>query len=203
MTLWQPEEANGWVSTGVSRKEYQKEHTAAGFNFPHNPTGYLPPMEDYQRILEIVKEHDLYVFSDEMYRLLELNQSERLPSVCEIYDKAVTLFGMSKTFGMAGVRLGWLVTRNGELFQKLTEWKDYTTICGSAPSEILSIIGLRNKETIIARHLERIRRNLALLDEFMESHADLFSWTRPRAGTIAFPRLNIEEGADGFLHKVS
>ena len=203
ITLWKPEEENGWRFNPEFLVENIKENTRLlVVNFPHNPTGYLPPREDFLRMLEIAKMHDLYVFSDEMYRLLELDQNERLPSACEIYNKAITLFGMSKTFGMAGVRLGWLVTRDGGLFERLLEWKDYTTICGSAPSEILSIIGLRNRRAIIANHLRRIQRNLAVLDEFMVKHEALFSWTRPGAGTIAFPRLHVEEGAAAFCARL-
>ena len=203
VTLWQPEEENGWRFNPDFLKAHLTKNTRLlVFNFPHNPTGYLPPIEDYRRVLDFAQENDLYVFSDEMYRLLELDPADRLPSACELYDKAVTLFGMSKTFGLAGLRLGWLVTRDKELFERLMEWKDYTTICGSAPSEILSIIGLRSKDAIIVKHLERIRRNLEFIDAFMERHADLFSWTRPRAGTIAFPRLHAEEGAAAFCARL-
>jgi aspartate/methionine/tyrosine aminotransferase len=87
---------------------------------------------------------------------------------------------------MAGARLGWLVTRDADLYTRLASFKDYTTICSSAPSEILSLIGLRNKESIVAKHLARVRRNLAVLDDFFARYAALFEWSRPRAGTIAF-----------------
>lgn len=203
VTLWKPEEENGWrFNPDFLEKTINKNTRLLIFNFPHNPTGYLPLIEDYQRILKFAETHGIFVFSDEMYRLLELDRSEQLPSACEVYDRSVSLFGMSKTFGLAGLRLGWLVTQDRNLYQRLEEWKDYTTICGSAPSEILSIIGLRNQKVIIDRHMKRIRRNLALIDEFLERHANLFSWTRPRAGTIAFPRLHTDEGATAFCARL-
>ena len=203
VTLWKPEEEHGWrFNPDFLEENIQANTRLLVFNFPHNPTGYLPSLEDYQRIIEIARKHDLFVFSDEMYRLLELDPANRLPSACELYEKAVSLFGMSKTFGMAGVRIGWLATRNEELYRKLANFKDYTTICSSAPSEILSIIALRAKEKIIARHLERINRNLKLLDGFFERRADLFEWTRPRAGTIGFPRLKAKMEAMEFCQKV-
>ena len=203
VTQWQPEEEHGWrFNPDFLEAHVQSNTRLMVFNFPHNPTGYLPTREDYDRILDFARAHDLYVFSDEMYRLLELNPAERLPSACEKYEKAVTLFGMSKTFGMAGVRLGWLVTRERELFEKLAAYKDYTTICGSAPSEVLSLIALRNRMSITSAHLARIRRNLGLLDDFFAQHADLFEWNRPRAGTIAFPRLKVSEGALAFCQKL-
>jgi aspartate/methionine/tyrosine aminotransferase len=196
VTRWMPEEEHGWrFNPGFLESHIQENTRLVVFNFPHNPTGYLPTLEDYRRILQIAREHDLYIFSDEMYRLLELDAAERLPSACEEYEKAVSLFGMSKTFGMAGARIGWLATRDRELYAKLAAYKDYTTICSSAPSEILSIIALRNRDAIVAQHLAHVRSNLARLDEFFAEYADLFEWVRPRAGTIAFPRYKGKEGA--------
>ncbi len=203
VTRWMPEEEHGWRFNPDFLESNIRENTRlVVFNFPHNPTGYLPSPEDYRRILQIAREHDLYVFSDEMYRLLELDATERLPSACEEYEKAVSLFGMSKTFGMAGARIGWLATRDRELYGKLAACKDYTTICSSAPSEILSIIALRNRDSIVDSHLARVRRNLGLLDHFFAEHADLFDWTQPRAGTIAFPRYKGAEGAYAFCQRL-
>ncbi|MDK2979973.1 MAG: hypothetical protein PWQ55_320 [Chloroflexota bacterium] len=203
VTHWLPEEDDGWRFNPDFLEENVRPNTRLlVFNFPHNPTGSLPSQADYARILDFARVHDLYVFSDEMYRLLELDPADRLPSACEQYEKAISLFGMSKTFGMAGVRQGWLVTRDPELFAQLAAYKDYTTICGSAPSEILSLIALRNRMSITAAHLARIRRNLGVLDDFFTQHAELFSWNRPRAGTIAFPRLKAAQGAYAFCQKL-
>lgn len=203
VTRWMPEEEHGWRFNPTFLEEHLQPNTRLiVFNFPHNPTGSLPTQEDYRRIFDFARQHDLYVFSDEMYRLMELDTADRLPSACEDYEKAVSLFGMSKTFGMAGARIGWLATRDRELYAKLAAYKDYTTICSSAPSEILSIIALRNRETIVAGHLARVQRNLGLLDHFIAEHADLFEWTRPRAGTIAFPRYKGKEGAYAFCQRL-
>jgi aspartate/methionine/tyrosine aminotransferase len=109
---------------------------------------------------------------------------------------------MSKTFGMAGVRTGWVVTRDTDVFARMAAMKDYTTICASAPSEILSIIALRAKDKIIDHHLTRIRRNLGLLDSFFADFHERFEWTRPRAGTIAFPRLKGDENTREFCQRL-
>ncbi len=190
VTKWEPEEANGWRFNPDFLEENIKSNTKLIiFNFPHNPTGYLPTKEDFKKIVDIAKKNNLYVLSDEMYRFLEHETNDRLPSSCEVYDKAVSLFGMSKTFGMAGVRIGWVVTKDKDLYKKMATFKDYTTICSSAPSEILSIIALRAKDKIIDRHLTRIKRNLSLLDKFFEEYKERFEWVRPKAGTIGFPKL--------------
>lgn len=190
VTKWQPDEQDGWrFDPAFLEKSIRPNTKLVIVNFPHNPTGSYPSPQDYQKILALARENDLYLFSDEMYRFLEHGAGYTLPSACEVYEKAVTLFGMSKTFGMAGARLGWLVAKDKGLYAKMAAFKDYTTICGSAPGEILSLIALRLKEAIISRHLARIKRNLALLDGFFEEFSGRFAWVRPHAGTIAFPGL--------------
>jgi aspartate/methionine/tyrosine aminotransferase len=187
---WKPEEENGWCfNSDFLEREIKINTKMIIVNFPHNPTGYLPAREDYLRIVDIARKRNIYLFSDEMYRYLEYDPGLRLPSACELYDKAITLFGMSKTFGLAGARIGWIVTKDKDIFDKIAQLKDYTTICSSAPGEILSIIALRAKEKIIEKHLTRIKRNLGLLDGFFDEFKQLFSWVKPKAGTIAFPRL--------------
>ena len=133
--------------------------------------------------------HGFVVFSDEVYRGLELDRSDRLPALTDLNDRAVSLGVMSKTYGLAGLRIGWIATRNAELFRKLAAFKDYTTICNSAPSEFLATLALRQAEAIVKRNLQIISGNLNLLDQFFGSHAELFDWYRPKAGSIAFPML--------------
>lgn len=203
VTKWQPNELNGWRFDPQFLADNIKSNTKLIIiNFPHNPTGYLPSRNEFEKIINIAKDNNIYVFSDEMYRFLEFDQKQRLPSACEIYDKAVTLFGMSKTFGMAGVRIGWLVTKDSKLYKKMAVFKDYTTICSSAPSEILSLIALRAKDTIISRHLKRIEKNLSFLVTFFEKYKNLFSWVKPKAGTIAFPRLEVDLDSYDFCQQV-
>ena len=203
VTEWQPEEAKGWrFDPELLRQQIKPNTKLLIVNFPHNPTGYLPTKEDFLEIIDVARKHNLYVFSDEMYRLLELHPGDRLPSACEIYEKAVVLFGMSKTFGMAGARIGWMVTQDQSLYAQMAAFKDYTTICSSAPSEILAIIALRAKEHIIQRHLHRINRNLELLDGFFARQTHLLSWTRPKAGTIAFPKLRERLSSAAFCQKM-
>jgi aspartate/methionine/tyrosine aminotransferase len=203
VTRWLPDEGDGWsFDPDFLRRNIRPNTKLIVWNFPHNPTGFLPSRADLQTMIATAQENDVRVFSDEMYWLLEADASDRLPSAAELWDKAVALFGMSKSFGLAGVRIGWLVTKDRGVHDKLATFKDYTTICGSAPSEILALIGLRARETILARHREGIRRNLALLDDFFVRHRDRFTWVRPRGGTVCFPRLLDQESSWDLTERV-
>ncbi|MDD5369881.1 MAG: aminotransferase class I/II-fold pyridoxal phosphate-dependent enzyme [Anaerolineaceae bacterium] len=157
-------------------------------NFPNNPTGALPEAEEWQALLQVAREANLVLFSDEVYRLMEYDPADRLPAAADGYERAISLGTMSKPFGLAGLRTGWVACRDADLLDQLTRYKDYTSICGSAPSEILALIGLRARERVLARSMGIIRANLALVDEFMRTHADSLEWLRPKAGSVAFPR---------------
>ncbi len=167
-------------------------------NFPHNPSGETISATQLKEIVKIAGEKNITIFSDEMYRLLEYDKKDRLPSVSDLYEKGISLCGMSKSFALAGLRIGWLSTQNNDLTDKFIEFKDYTSICPPAPSEILSIIALRNKEYIIQRNLSIIKENLNLLEELINRHPDKLSWRRPVAGPISFVELRLEQGVDLF-----
>jgi aspartate/methionine/tyrosine aminotransferase len=157
-------------------------------NFPHNPTGFHPPRSVLDAIVDFSRRRGLYLFSDEMYRLLEHDAALRLPAVCDLYEKGISLSGLSKSYALPGLRIGWLATQEAALVDRWLEFKDYTTICSSAPSEILGLIALQAQERILTRNLEIVRRNLALAEEFFAAHAAHFEWLPPQAGSIAFPR---------------
>ena len=167
-------------------------------NFPHNPTGAMIKTEQLEKIIEIAKSHNLYLFSDEVYRFLEYNPDDRLPTVADLYEKGLSLGVMSKSFGLAGLRIGWIGSQNTKILHKMMKFKDYTTICNSAPSEWLSTLALQHKEILLSRNLDIIRKNLILLDHFFEKYCNLFEWHRPTAGSIGLVKILIDQRADEF-----
>ena len=174
-------------------------------NFPHNPTGAHISTAALERIVDACRERGILLFSDEVYRFLEREGAELLPSAASLYENAISLGVMSKTFALAGVRIGWIATRNPDLLRKSMIVKDYTTICSSAPSEILSLIALRAKERIVARSRAIIDANLPALRAFMQRHSAHLSWTPPRAGSTCFPRfrgdVDAERAAELFIDR--
>ena len=165
-------------------------------NSPHSPTGAQLAGDQLARLISIAELHGAMLFSDEVYRFLE-HSAPALPPAAECSARAMSLGVMSKAFGLAGIRIGWLAMRDAEARKRIAALKDYTTICNSAPSEILALIGLRARSRIVARALAIIGSNLALLDEFFQRHGDRFAWVRPAAGSVCFPKL-VEGDIDAF-----
>lgn len=166
-------------------------------NSPHSPTGAQLHPAQLERLVSIAELHAATLFSDEVYRFLEHSAAPLAPAA-DRSPRAASLGVMSKAFGLAGIRIGWIATRNRDLYRRLISLKDYTTICSAAPSEILALVGLRARERAVARAMGIIRPNLALLAEFISRHADAFEWVRPCAGSVCFPRL-IEGDVDRFV----
>jgi aspartate/methionine/tyrosine aminotransferase len=196
VTRWQPDEDRDWrFDVEALRAAVRPATRLIVVNFPHNPTGTLPDRDTFDEVVAIARGCGAYLFSDEMYRMLELDPTRRLPSACEAYEKALSLSGMSKVYGMAGTRIGWLATPDRDVHRRLAAFKDYTTICSGAPSEVLALIGLRASDRIVAANLKTVRGNLAALTEFLGRHTGLFSWVPPEGGTICLPRLHDADGA--------
>lgn len=190
VTAWQGHPERGWeLDLDVLKRALTARTKVVVVNFPHNPTGFLPAKAFVQELSMLSERHGFIIFADEVYRGLELERSDRLPAMADMNARAVSLGVMSKTYGLAGLRIGWVATRNQQLFGELAAFKDYTTICNSAPSEFLATLALRHAEAIAERNRHIIRRNLDLLDRFFGAHQELFLWHRPKAGSIAFPTL--------------
>jgi aspartate/methionine/tyrosine aminotransferase len=202
---WLAREENGWaLDLDELRRLVRTTTKAVIVNTPHNPTGYLMSRADFDELNKFVQEKKLLLFSDEVYRESEYDIADRLPAGCDYGEHAVSLGVTSKTYGLAGLRIGWISTKNQNIYEKMASLKDYTTICNSAPSEFLSEVALRNRQKLIDRNLGIIQNNLAIVDHLFTTHSSLFSWIRPRAGSMGFPKLlkgNVEDFCDDLVKK--
>ena len=199
VTLHELHEADGWA-LDVDRliASIRPDTRVVIVNGPHNPTGMLPTLDDWRRLTEACRERSIFLLSDEVYRFLEFDPADRLPTGAYAFERGISMGVMSKSFAMAGLRIGWLATRDRDLLARVAAFKDYTTICSSAPSEILALIGLRARDRVLARSRAIVEANLPLLDAFFERWAGTFSWVRPRGGPVGFPRLRDDVGIDAF-----
>jgi aspartate/methionine/tyrosine aminotransferase len=183
-------EEDGW-SLDVDRLigSFHPETRMVVVNAPHQPTGMLPTDSEWRLLASECSSRGIRLVADEVYRFLEHDGSPTLPAGADLDDGAVSIGVMSKTFAMAGIRIGWLATRDRGVLDRCARLKDYTTICSAAPSEVLALIGLRSRDRVIARSRHIVAANLAAVDAFLARRADAFTWVRPRGGSTGFPRL--------------
>jgi aspartate/methionine/tyrosine aminotransferase len=202
ISRWEAQAANDWALDVDDLKTLVKPTTKAiVINTPHNPTGYLMSREVYQETWRFAQSKGILLFCDEVYRESEYNLADRLPAACDLGEYGVSLGVMSKSYGLAGLRIGWIATQNQTLYSKIAHFKDYTTICNSAPSEFLAALALRHREELLIRNLEIIANNLPLLIDFFARHKSQFSWVKPKAGPIAFPQL-VGQDVDEFCKRL-
>ena len=171
-------------------------------NFPHNPTGAIPDRVTFDALVELCRRHDLYLFSDEVYRGVELDPADRLPQVADAYEKGFSLNVLSKAYGLPGLRVGWLASRDLESLQEIERYKHYLSICNSAPSERLALIALKNRHKLLERSRSILRENLTEIESFFADYRDLFRWRRPRGGCVAFPRYLGGDGVEAFCRRL-
>ena len=172
VSLWVAHEENRWaLDLDELRRMIRPNTKAIILNTPHNPTGYLMSRADYESVHRFARENNLLLFSDEVYRESEYDPSTRLPAACDLGGHAISLGVTSKTYGLAGLRIGWIATKNRKIYERMASLKDYTTICSSAPSEFLAEVAMRNRQKLIDRNLEIIQRNLSVMDDFFPRHA--------------------------------
>ena len=157
-------------------------------NFPHNPTGALLTPDEQQAVVKLCRDHDVFLFFDEVYRGIELPGVDRLPPIASLYEKGISLGVVSKSLGLAGLRIGWIACRHKATLQTIAGYKHYLSICNSAPSEILALIALRSKDRILKVNADIVARNTKLVEEFLADprFGRLFSWTAPKAGCCSF-----------------
>ncbi len=191
ISWWKPDPGNWAFDPGALEKLIQDNTRLLILNFPHNPTGSNLSVSQLEEIVQIARKHDITIFSDEMYRKLMVSDMEELPAVCDIYEKGISLWGMAKSFGLAGLRMGWLVSQDRNFLKKVIAFKDYLSICSSAPSEILSMIALNHADAFLLPNIRKIKRNVALFQEFVLQFPVFSAFIPPKAGSTAFVRLNI------------
>jgi aspartate/methionine/tyrosine aminotransferase len=171
-------------------------------NFPNNPTGKIIPRATFDAIVEICRSRGIWLFSDEVYRLIERDPALRLPQVVDVYERGVSLNVMSKAYGLAGLRIGWLACKDRATLVKFERYKHFLSICNSAPSEVLARIALKARENILERNRKIVCDNLALLSGFFAEYRHLFDWREPDGGCVGFIRYKGAEGGEEFTRRL-
>ena len=171
-------------------------------NFPNNPTGAIPDRATFDTLVTLCRDRGIWLFSDEVYRLIEHDPAIRLPQVADVYERGLSLNVMSKSYGLPGLRIGWLACQDRGVLLACERYKHYLSICNSAPSELLAEIALKSREPILERNRAIVRHNLGLLDAFFAEFPDLFDWRAPDGSCVAFIRYKGAHGVEHFTERL-
>ena len=157
---------------------------ALALNAPHNPTGVAVAEDELREIVGRCDALGIRLIGDEVYRGLEWD-APTPPSVATMSRAAVSVGVTSKVYGLAGLRIGWLVAGDRDLRRRLVSVKDYTTLCAAGPSEVLATIALGAEPVLRERSRRLCLANMERLDAFVADRPDLFAWRRPAATTVS------------------
>ncbi len=189
-------EEDGWsLDVDAIERALKPNTKLVSVNFPNNPTGAVPELGAWQRLVRLCDDRGITLFSDEVYRGLELDRPS-LPQAADLSPRALSLNVMSKAYGLPGLRIGWIACRDRDVLDRLERAKHYTSICNSAPSEILALIALRARDRLLARNRGIITTNLPLFADFFGRYPELFEFAAPQGGCVGYPRYLGPEGVE-------
>ncbi|WP_373531734.1 aminotransferase class I/II-fold pyridoxal phosphate-dependent enzyme [Vampirovibrio sp.] len=167
-------------------------------NFPNNPTGAILSASEMQALIAIARQQNAWIFCDEVYRHLEFNPADRLPPIADQYEKGLSVFSLSKAYGLPGLRIGWLATPDQSVISKLLSLRHYLTICPNTGSEILAQIALSAQTPILEAHRATLKTGYAIFEQFMNQHQSQLGWVPPKAGCLGYIQLLNTPHADQF-----
>jgi len=199
-----PRRENGWALDLDELRCLLRPNTKlVAVNYPHNPTGYVPYETTFRELVALCEQRGIRLFCDEVYRGIELDPSRTLPQAADLSETAVSLNVASKSYGLPGLRVGWIACRDRALLERLEKRKHYTTICNAGPAEYLAALALRHREAIWERNRGIVAANRPAFDDFFARWADLFDWQPPVGGCVCYPRFkggDVEEFCRQLLH---
>ena len=167
------------------------------YSNPNNPTGAIIPKSFLEPIVEVAREHDLIIFSDEVYRPLFHSitpiDPEFPPSILSMgYAKAVATGSLSKAYALAGIRVGWIASRSQEVIEACAQARCYTTISVSQLDDQIASFALSPScvHNLLGRNINLAKTNLEILKQFINEHRWACQWVKPIAGTTAFVKFS-------------
>jgi aspartate/methionine/tyrosine aminotransferase len=160
---------------------------------PHNPTGTLMARADLDRLIILAERQGCRLLVDETYR--DLSYGTKLPSAASLSRRAISVASLSKAYGIPGIRVGWLVTRDAGLYEQLLAAKEQIAICGSVLDEAVALQALQSRDAFLGHVLPEMRARLDIVQQWIDSEP-LADWVRPSGGVVGFPRLAVPASFD-------
>jgi len=166
---------------------------------PNNPTGAILSTAEMNAIRDLASERGAWILSDEVYQGAEIN-GQTTQSFLDIYDRTIVTNGLSKAYGLPGLRIGWIAGPEW-IVAKLCSYHDYTSIAPSSVSDRLACMALKKRNEMLERTRNILRANLPILEEWV-NQTGIFSFVKPKAGAISFIRYVLKINSTRFAEKL-
>lgn len=160
---------------------------------PHNPTGTMMSRVDLDRLIALAEQHGCYLLVDETYR--DLSYGTRLPAAASLSRRAISVSSLSKAFGIPGIRIGWLITRDAELQERFLAAKEQIGICGSVMDEAVARTMLEQRDAFLAKLLPEMAARRAIVQNWIDAEP-LVDWVPPAGGVVGFPCIDVASDFD-------
>jgi aspartate/methionine/tyrosine aminotransferase len=169
---------------------------------PHNPTGTIVPEEMINALITLAEERGCYLLIDETYKFLQLSENT-IPDYVSRSKQVISVCSFSKAFGLPGIRLGWLITKDAALYHQLLAAKEQIIIANSVVDEEIAFQFYKNKNTFLIATMEQVNANFETLQTFMAEHP-ILEWVEPSGGVVCFPRVKatIKLDTEKFYHRL-
>jgi aspartate/methionine/tyrosine aminotransferase len=202
VSLWKLKKGKKYIPDLSDLDSLLKDNTKMIIiNNPNNPTGATIPKSVLKGLIDRARERNIIILSDEVYRPIfhgiSPMDAEYPPSLISLgYEKTIVTGSMSKAYSLAGIRIGWIASRDASLIEAFASARDYTTISVSQIDDRIASYALSGSviHALLGRNIKLAKTNLALLEEFVDEHGEVCSWVKPNAGTTALVRFEREDG---------
>ena len=192
LSLWDVRTDNGFAYD-LNRLEalLRPDTKMIVLNSPHNPTGAMLTEGQLRDVVDLAERSNAWILSDEAYRWLEHPGGERLPApLHDLSERAISVGTLSKPFGLPGLRVGWFAA-NAEVARAAWGLRDYVSLSPSGLSDALARMVIDHRDKILPRNDRIIMENISTARAWFAEHADLVTWSEPRAGLLAMMRYTL------------
>ena len=186
---WAARAENDWVPDLDELRQLIEPQTRMVLaTFPQNPTGFMPDMDYVEKLVALLRERNITLVSDEIYSGLPHEDARGVNKLADHYEHAVSMHGLSKTYGLPGLRVGWIVSRDRDVMAQVRKKRELFNCYIAPPVDFLAQLALRHESKILSRNAEMVQTNLDTAKRFFAQHDNLFRWRAPSAGVLSFPR---------------
>ena len=179
-------ENNYQVDLEALRKLITPKTKLVSLTCPHNPTGTMISEDDLKEIIKMVEASNAYLLFDETYR--DMSFKFKLPIAASLSERVISVSSLSKTYGLPGIRIGWLITKNKNLQELFLAAKEQIFICGSVVDEEIAFRYMAKRQDFFPAIKKDMLEKFQITKNWMENQ-DVFEWIEPSGGVVCFPRI--------------